>query len=51
MENYIIDLNQLCNDIILNLHESGLINLDSESIEISRNVLMFHLSHIDALQL
>lgn len=51
MKTYIIDLEKLCNNIILNLHEAGLIGLDSESVEVARGILMFYLSNIEALQL
>lgn len=51
MKTYIIDLNKLCNDIILDLHEAGLIELEPQSIEIVRGILLSYLTNIEALQL
>lgn len=51
MKNYIIDLEKLCNDILLDFYEAGLIDLDSKSVEVAKGILMFHLSNIEVLQL
>lgn len=51
MNTYIIDLEKLCNDILLDFFEEGLIDLDSKSVEVAKGILMFHLANIEALQL
>ena len=51
MKHYIIDLEDLCDDIICNLYDSDLIVDGVENFDNVRDVLLHHLSQIRALQL
>lgn len=51
MEIYIIDMTALCNDIICNLFDNGLIVNGEENFEEVRDILMFYLAQIAALQI
>jgi len=51
MKHYIIDLEDLCDDIICNLYDSDLIVDGVENFDNVRDVLLYHLSQIRALQL
>lgn len=51
MQNYIIDLNALCNEIICNLYDNNLIVNGEENFNSVKSVLLFHLEQIDAIKI